>query len=114
MSMRPSRRLLQGTVDLLILKTLSLGPSHGYGLSSWLRQQTEGELGIKDAALYQALHRLENQKLITSDWGRSENNRRAKFYQLTDHGRDALNEEAGSWRRYAHAVFRVLDVETRA
>ena len=114
MSLRPSRRLLQGTVDLLILKTLSLGPSHGYGVSSWLRQQTEGELGVKDAALYQSLHRLEHQKLISSDWGRSENNRRAKYYQLTESGREALNEESGSWRRYAQAVFRVLDVETSA
>ena len=111
MTLRPSRRLLQGTVDLLILKTLSLGPSHGYGVSSWLRQQTEGELGLKDAALYQALHRLENQKLIASDWGRSENNRRAKYYQLTQRGRDVLHEESGTWRRYAAAVFRVLDVE---
>ena len=111
MTLRPSRRLLQGTVDLLILKTLSVGPSHGYGVSTWLRQQTEGELGLKDAALYQALHRLENQELITSDWGRSENNRRAKYYQLTDRGREALNEESSSWRRYAKAVFNVLDVE---
>ena len=110
---RTSLRLLQGTVDLLILKTLSIGASHGYGVSTWIRRVTDGELGLEDAALYQALHRLERRGLVESEWGRSDNNRRAKYYQLTDSGRLALSSESSFWRRYASAVFTVLEaVET--
>ncbi|MDQ6827287.1 MAG: PadR family transcriptional regulator [Gemmatimonadota bacterium] len=101
--------LLQGTLDVLILKTLSWTPTHGYGISRWIRQRTDGVLGIEDAALYQALHRLERRGWIESEWGLSENNRRAKFYQLTTEGRKQLRTETATWRQYAAAVFKVLE-----
>ncbi|MDP6606702.1 MAG: PadR family transcriptional regulator [Dehalococcoidia bacterium] len=101
--------LLQGTLDVLILKALSLGPNHGYGVSLWIRQRTDGELLVEDAALYQALHRLERQRQIDSEWGLSENNRRAKFYELTPGGRKHLRAATSQWRRYATAVFKVLE-----
>lgn len=106
---RSNLRLIQGTVDILILKTLTRGPQHGYGVSSWIRERTGGELGIEDAALYQALHRLERRGLVVSEWGQSENNRRAKFYEITPNGRHHLVDESSTWRRYAKAVFEVLE-----
>lgn len=102
-------RLLQGTVDVLILKTLLQGAMHGYGVSSSIRRRSDGELGLEEAALYQALHRLERRGWIDAEWGTSENNRRAKYYQLTDHGRSQLSEQETRWRRYATAVFKVLE-----
>jgi transcriptional regulator len=96
---------------VLILKTLTNGSRHGYAVSRWIREQTGGTLGVEDAALYQALHRLERRGLIESSWGQSENNRRAKFYCLTSKGRTRLAREDAVWRRYADAVFRVLDSE---
>ncbi len=104
-------KLLQGTVDVLILKTLSQGPRHGYGVSSYIRQRSDGDLGLEDAALYQALHRLERRKLVGAEWGLSENNRRAKYYQLTDAGREELHRSTSMWRRYADAVFKILEPE---
>ena len=104
--------LLKGTLDVLILKTLTAGPMHGYAVSRWIRERTEGTLGVEDAALYQALHRLERQDLVSSEWGQSENNRRAKFYRLTRKGRKRLVADDQVWRRYADAVYRVLDGET--
>ena len=101
--------LLQGTLDVLILKTLSWEPMHGYAISRWIRQRTDDVLTVEDAALYQALHRLERKGLIESEWGLSENNRRAKYYHLTPAGRRQLKAELAAWRTYAHAVFRVLD-----
>jgi PadR family transcriptional regulator PadR len=101
--------LLQGTLDVLILKTLSWQPLHGYSISRWIRQRTDGVLGVEDAALYQALHRLERKGWIASEWGLSENNRRAKFYHLTPTGRRQLRDEDGLWRQYAAAVFKVLE-----
>jgi transcriptional regulator len=101
--------LLQGTLDVLILKTLSWGAMHGYAVSRWIRQRTDDVLAVEDAALYQALHRLERRGWIEAEWGLSENNRRAKFYQLTPAGRRQLRAEADSWRRYAAAVFKVLE-----
>lgn len=106
---RPPLNLLQGTVDVLVLKTLSLGRNHGFGIAGSIRARTEGELTIDDAALYQALHRLERQGLIAAEWGLSENNRRARFYQLTHSGRQRLRAEVSQWRRYAEAVFKVLE-----
>lgn len=108
-SERTNLRLIQGTVDILILKTLTQGPQHGYGVSAWIRERTGGELGLEDAALYQALHRLERRGLVMSEWGKSENNRRAKFYEVTPKGRQQLTDESSTWRRYAEAVFRVLE-----
>ena len=101
--------VMQGTLDMLVLKAVTWGPRHGYEILSWLRQATGDELRVEDAALYPALHRLEARGLIESDWGLSENNRRAKFYRLTTRGRQALRAESESWRRYIALVGRILD-----
>ena len=106
---KPSVDLLQGTVDVLILRALAWEAMHGYGVSRFIREKTEGALNIEGAALYQALHRLERRKWIRADWGVSENNRRAKYYHLTTEGRKHLRSEASSWRAYVEAVFKVLD-----
>lgn len=105
--------LLKGTLDVLILKTLSWGPMHGYGVSRWIRQHTREVLAVEDAALYQALHRLERNEWVESEWGLSDNNRRAKYYRLTRSGRAQLRSEASVWRRYAGAVAAVLDAASR-
>jgi transcriptional regulator len=101
--------LLQGTVDLLILRALQPGAAHGYAISRWVRERTDGVLTLEDAALYQALHRLEDRGWILSEWGLSENNRRAKYYSLTSTGRQQLRSEVSVWRRYAEAVFKVIE-----
>jgi PadR family transcriptional regulator PadR len=101
--------VLQGTLDLLVLKALSWEAMHGYNILAWLRQATANELRIEDAALYPALHRMEGRGLIASEWGLSENNRRAKYYRLTAAGRKELRAEATSWRRYVGLMARVLD-----
>ena len=100
--------LLQGTLDLLVLRCLSGGPRHGYAIASIVRDQTGGNLSIEDAALYQALHRLHRQHLVDAEWGPSENNRRARYYTLTTDGRTRLRTETANWRRYARAVEAVL------
>ena len=107
--MGASASLLQGTVDVLILTTLQHGPMHGYAVSRWIRERTEGVVGLDDAALYQALHRLASKGWIESEWGLSENNRRAKYYQVTPKGREQLRAETAAWGRYATAVLSVLD-----
>jgi transcriptional regulator len=91
------------------LKTLTHGPQHGYGVSTWIHERTAGELGIEDAALYQALHRLERRELIVSEWGVSDNNRRAKYYEITRAGRRWLLRETATWHSYARAVASVLN-----
>ena len=101
--------LLQGTVDLLILRALQPGPAHGYAVSRWVRERTDGVLSMEDAALYQALHRLEAREWIAAEWGLSENNRRAKYYALTPLGRRQLRSEVSAWRKYAEAVFKVIE-----
>ncbi|HMC55990.1 MAG TPA: PadR family transcriptional regulator [Gemmatimonadaceae bacterium] len=101
--------LLHGTLDVLVLKALSWTPMHGYAIAKWIEHTTRGDLSIVDAALYKALHRLEQADSVASEWGLSENNRRAKYYSLTSRGRQALRAEAATWRRYAAAVFRVLE-----
>lgn len=106
---RRDSRLIQGTVDLLILKVLTRGTQHGYGISRAIREGTNRDLGLDEAALYQALHRLEHRKLVKGSWGRSDNNRRAKFYSITRAGRRKLAKEASTWERYARAVFAVLE-----
>jgi PadR family transcriptional regulator PadR len=106
---QPPLDLLKGTLDVLLLKTLGWGPMHGYAVSRWIRQRTDDVLAVEDAALYQALHRLERKGWITSEWGYSENNRRAKYYQLTAAGRRQLRAETAMWRLYATAVFKVLE-----
>ena len=104
-----SLSLLQGTVDLLILRALQAGPAHGYAVSRWVRERTDGVLSMEDAALYQALHRLEAKEWITAEWGQSDNNRRAKYYTLTAVGRRQLRSEVSAWRKYAEAVFKVIE-----
>ena len=104
-----SLSLLQGTVSLLILRALQKGPAHGYSISRWIHERTDGAFVMEDAALYQALHRLEARGCIEAEWGTSENNRRARYYALTVIGRRQLRAEVTSWRRYAHAMLRVID-----
>ena len=106
---RKTGTLLQGTVDVLILKTLQESPMHGYGVSCGIRERTDGVVGLEDAALYQALHRLEAKGWLEAEWGLSDNNRRAKYYRLTREGRKQLRAQTASWRRYAKAVLGVLD-----
>jgi PadR family transcriptional regulator PadR len=106
---RQTLGLLQGTVDVLILKTLSWKPLHGYGISEFIRQQTNGDLAVEDAALYQALHRLERKGLVDSEWGISDSNRRARIYSITPDGRKQLRSEVVELRRYMAALFRVLE-----
>lgn len=100
--------ILQGTLDLLILRTLATGPNHGWGISRRIQQVSEDILTVQQGSLYPSLHRLERKGWITSQMGLSENNRRAKFYELTDAGRQQLDEETESWERLALGVTRVL------
>ena len=100
--------LLPGTLDVLILKAVSLGKLHGYGVLLRIGQISGGALLIQQGALYPALYRLEHQGLISSEWGTSDNNRRAKYYQLTPLGRRRLGEETASWNRLAEAIARAL------
>lgn len=106
---RDASDLLHGTLDVLVLKAVSLGPLHGYAVAEWIEQRGGGDLVIVDAALYKALHRLEEAEAIESEWGVSENNRKAKYYSLTPRGRAQLRAEAATWRRYASAVGRILE-----
>ena len=100
--------LLQGTLDLLVLKALIWGPTHGYGVARWIAETTDDDLQIEEGALYTSLHRMEKRRWIEADWGFSENNRRAKFYQLTSLGRKQLRAKSATFARYAAAVFKVL------
>ena len=100
--------LLQGTLDLLILKTLSWGPAHGYAIARWIQQLTGEMLSVGEGSLYPALHRLEERDFVVAEWRLSENNRRAKFYSLTTAGRRALRTESESWSRFVDAIGRVL------
>ena len=101
--------LIQGTVDILILRALAWGPNHGYGVSQMIRERTEGTLDIEDAPLYKALHRLELEGSVSASWGLSENNRRARYYRLTPAGRQRLRTQAADWKRYSAAVSLILD-----
>ena len=101
--------LLQGTLDVLVLRTLAWGPMHGYAVSRSIRQRTDGVIDIEDAPLYKALHRLEHAGFVAAEWGLSENNRKARYYELTAAGRRHLRVEEDAWRRYAAAVFKVLE-----
>ena len=100
--------LLQGTLDVLVLKTLTWGPRHGYGVVRALQQLTDDVLRIEEGSLYPALHRMERRGLLESEWGLSENNRRAKYYKLTTEGRRYLRAETSSWSTFAEAVSKVL------
>jgi PadR family transcriptional regulator PadR len=100
--------MLRGTLEVLILKTLSWGPAHGYAVASWIEQTTEDALSIEEGSLYPALHRLEKRGWIESQWGLSENNRRAKYYRLTTEGESHLRSEASAWGQFVEAVGKVL------
>lgn len=104
--------LMKGTLDAMVLKALTWGPMHGYGVTRWIRRQTDGALDVDDAALYQALHRMERRGWVEAEWGLSENNRKAKYYSLTEAGREQLHREVSSIRRYVEALFRVLEAQT--
>ena len=101
--------LMKGTLDMLILRTLALEPKHGYGVSEWIRDRTGGVLAVQDAALYQALRRLEERRLVSAEWGLAENKRRARYYRLSAAGRKQLKSETQAWCQYADAVFQVLE-----
>jgi PadR family transcriptional regulator, regulatory protein PadR len=100
--------LLQGTLDTLVLKTLSWGPRHGYAVARWIKNTTDGTITVEDRALYVSLHRLEERGWVKSQWGLSENNRKAKYYELSDAGRRQLRTKASEFTVYANAVFKIL------
>ena len=101
--------LLKGTLDLMILKTLSWAPAHGYGIARWIEQATDDVLQVEEGSLYPALYKLEEAGLITSDWGTTENNREAKYYHLTPAGKRALGAEVDTWRHFVRSVELVLE-----
>ena len=101
-------KLLRGTLDVLILQALAHEPAHGYGVVEWIRDTTDGTLDVEDGALYTSLHRMEKRGWLRASWGTSENNRKAKYYALTDAGREELASATEDWSRYADAVFKVL------
>lgn len=105
--------LLQGTLDMLVLKTLAWGPRHGYAIARWIKGTSDEAIQVEDRALYLALHRLEAQGLIEAEWGQSENNRKAKYYQLTREGRRILRARSTSWMRYVDAVGKILRASER-
>jgi len=106
---RSDGELVQGTLDMLILRTLARGPLHGYGIAQSIQQISQEVLRVEEGSLYPALHRLELDGTIDSEWGQSANNRRAKYYRLTAPGRKRLSREAGNWRRLAEAIARVME-----
>ena len=101
--------LLQGTLDVLVLRTVAWQPMHGYAISRWIRERTRGVIEIEDAPLYKALHRLERDGYVAAEWGLSENNRRARYYRLTPAGKRQLRAQEWAWHTYAEAMFRVLE-----
>jgi len=106
--------LVKGTLDVLVLRALSWAPMHGFEITSWLEERTHGALGIDDSALYQALHRMEERSWISTEWGITENNRRARYYSLTRAGRAQLAAETKRWVRYADIVTAVLTANLRS
>jgi PadR family transcriptional regulator len=105
---RDDLQLLQGTLDVLVLKAVSLGPRHGYEIARWIRDTTDAELQVEDRALYVALHRMEERKWLESEWALTDNNRQAKYYTLTREGRKQLATKTETWSRYATAVSKIL------
>jgi transcriptional regulator len=104
--------LLQGTVELLILKTLSWGPMHGYGIASWIESATSDVLRVEEGSLYPALYRMARKKWIKAQWGVTENNRRAKYYHLTAEGRRQFRDQASGWQRFSAAVTEAIVTRT--
>ena len=103
--------LMRGTLELLVLKALSGSRMHGYGISSWLESHSGGRLGVEDSAIYQALHRLQGRRLVEAQWGKSENNRRARYYELTPRGRKELRAGTETWERYSESVSTILGLD---
>ena len=103
--------LIKGTLDLLVLKALSRGPNHGFGISLWLESHSSGALTLDDSAMYQALHRLEGREFVRAEWGVTENNRRARFYTLLAAGRRELEEQSRAFERYLGFVAHVLSLQ---
>jgi transcriptional regulator len=110
---KASLDVVRGTLDVMILKTLSWGPLHGFAISQIILRQTAGALLVEEGALYPALYRMESKGWLEAEWGVSENNRRAKYYQLTPDGRRRLREEMKTWTHYAEAVGKVLTATSR-
>ncbi len=106
--------LIRGTLDILILKSISAEAMHGYAVAQWIKRSSDDALLVEEGALYPALHRLARKGWVESEWGLSQNNRRAKFYQLTESGREALESEASSWDRYVDAVTKVMAAKAGA
>ena len=106
--------LLKGTLDLLILKALTWGPAHGYGISVWLDMHADGAFQVDDSALYQALQRIEGRGLLSAGWSTTENNRRARYYRLTAAGRQKLKAETATWLRYTRSVTLILSMVHRS
>ena len=104
----PDGGLLRGTLDVLILKAVSWGPRHGYAVAEWIHTITDDQLLVEEGPLYTALHRLEKKGWLAAEWGYSENNRRAKYYELTRSGRQQLRTEVSGWERYVRAVTKAL------
>ena len=110
---KPTLDLVKGTLDVLILKSLSWGAMHGYAVSRWIREVTDAALTIEEGALYPALHRLEHRGLVESEWAITDSNRQARFYRLTADGRRALRDEMNTWTRFTAAVGLVLSAKDR-
>lgn len=108
---RSPQDLLPGSLDMLVLQSLSKEERHGFDVSQWVHERTRGVLRTPDAALYKALHRLEGRGWVSARWGRSENRRRAKYYAITARGRTALEEERAAWTEFSAAIERALEVE---
>ena len=105
--------LFKGTVDMLVLKALTWGPMHGFGISQWLDERTRGSLGLDDSSIYQVLHRLEGRGFVDAKWRVTDNNRRARFYKLTAAGRAQLKTQTATWLRYSEVVTALLTSRTR-
>ena len=101
-------QVIKGTLDLIVLKTLSWGPMHGFAVAAWIDQRFGGDLALEEGALYQSLRRMEEREWIAGQWGVSENNRKARFYRLTPRGRQQLREDAATWERYSTTLTRLL------
>jgi transcriptional regulator len=104
---------IKGTLDVLVLKTLSWGPMHGVEIVTWLEDRSGGSLAVEDSAIYHALHRMQERGLVRAEWGTSDNNRRARYYELTAAGRDWLREQSAQFLRYAETVAAVLRTRSR-
>jgi transcriptional regulator len=110
---QPSVALLQGTLDVIVLKTLSWGPMHGFGIARWIQQVTDDALRVEEGSLYPALYRLENRGWVKAEWGVTENNRRAKYYRLTPAGRRQLAEQSTSWEAFVVALGKIMRATTQ-